>query len=164
MNTRKTILALSVLAGALIGSAAQARDAQVQWQVTVDAPVIRLPGHVSLPLPPLLVPRIVVGNSAPGHDHPNYRQERDAGYWQPGPQDRGYHDRGYRESGYREPRRWDVDGDGVPNRYDRVYNPRWDRDGDGTPNRYDRRPDNPRDARGGRDDRDRGGYHHGRRD
>ena len=36
--------------------------------------------------------------------------------------------------------RWDRDGDGVPTRYDRVYNPRWDRDGDGVPNRYDRYP------------------------
>ena len=34
--------------------------------------------------------------------------------------------------------RWDRDGDGIPNRYDRVYSPRWDRDGDGVPNRYDR--------------------------
>jgi hypothetical protein len=33
---------------------------------------------------------------------------------------------------------WDRDRDGIPNRYDRVYNPRWDRDGDGVPNRYDR--------------------------
>lgn len=32
----------------------------------------------------------------------------------------------------------DADRDGIPNRYDRVYNPRWDRDGDGIPNRYDR--------------------------
>lgn len=32
----------------------------------------------------------------------------------------------------------DLDGDGVPNRYDR------DRDGDGVPNRFDRAPDNPR--------------------
>ena len=36
--------------------------------------------------------------------------------------------------------RWDIDGDGIPNRRDRVYNPRWDRDGDGIPNRYDRHP------------------------
>src|SRR5688500_4362498 len=41
------------------------------------------------------------------------------------------------------PTRWDRDGDGIPNRYDRVYNPRWDRDGDGVPNRYDRRPNRP---------------------
>ena len=39
---------------------------------------------------------------------------------------------------YHAPTRWDVDGDGIPNRVDRVYNPRWDRDGDGVPNRYDR--------------------------
>jgi hypothetical protein len=49
---------------------------------------------------------------------------------------------------HREPSRWDADGDGVPNRYDRVYNPRWDRDGDGIPNRYDARPDDPRNGRG----------------
>jgi hypothetical protein len=42
----------------------------------------------------------------------------------------GYRD-GYRE--YHRPTRWDIDGDGIPNRYDRVYNPRWDRNGDGIP-------------------------------
>ena len=45
---------------------------------------------------------------------------------------------GYQERVYRQPTRWDRDGDGIPNRYDRVYNPRCDRDGDGVPNRYDR--------------------------
>ena len=35
-------------------------------------------------------------------------------------------------------RRWDRDGDGIPNSRDR------DRDGDGVPNRFDRQPDNPR--------------------
>jgi hypothetical protein len=39
---------------------------------------------------------------------------------------------------YHQPTRWDRDGDGIPNRRDRVYNPRWDVDGDGIPNRYDR--------------------------
>ncbi|HZM46938.1 MAG TPA: hypothetical protein VFC14_19120 [Burkholderiales bacterium] len=56
--------------------------------------------------------------------------------------------------------RWDRDGDGIPNRYDRTPygrrfadndrygrwhygGPRWDRDGDGVPNRYDARPNNP---------------------
>jgi hypothetical protein len=46
------------------------------------------------------------------------------------------YDHGYDRS--RGSRRWDADRDGIPNRYDRVYNPRWDRDGDGIPNRYDR--------------------------
>ena len=55
----------------------------------------------------------------------------------------------YDHSGYQRPTRWDRDGDGVPNRYDRVYNPRWDRDGDGIPNRYDHR-DNSRYGRDGR--------------
>ena len=39
---------------------------------------------------------------------------------------------------YRDPSHGDRDGDGIPNRHDRVYNPRWDVDGDGVPNRYDR--------------------------
>jgi len=56
---------------------------------------------------------------------------------------------GRHERSYREPTRWDRDGDGIPNRYDRVYNPRWDRDGDGIPNRYDRY-DNSRQVRDGR--------------
>jgi hypothetical protein len=38
--------------------------------------------------------------------------------------------------------RWDRDGDGIPNRYDRTpYGRRFvDSDGDGIPNRYDRTP------------------------
>ncbi|MGZ5217495.1 MAG: hypothetical protein ACXWKD_15465 [Caldimonas sp.] len=55
------------------------------------------------------------------------------------------------EGSYRHaPTRWDRDGDGIPNRYDRVYNPSWDRDGDGIPNRYDRHDDtrHDRDGRG----------------
>jgi hypothetical protein len=62
------------------------------------------------------------------------------------------HGYGHYERSYREPTRWDRDGDGVPNRYDRVYNPRWDRDGDGVPNRYDRY-DNSRHGRDGRGSR-----------
>jgi len=44
--------------------------------------------------------------------------------------------------------RWDHDGDGVANRYDRHPNrpdpARYDRDRDGVPNAHDRRPDDPR--------------------
>ncbi len=49
----------------------------------------------------------------------------------------------YPRHAYQQPTRWDRDGDGIPNRYDRVYNPRWDLDGDGIPNRQDR-AHNPR--------------------
>lgn len=52
-----------------------------------------------------------------------------------------YHSRHYRQPQYEQPTRWDRDGDGIPNRRDRLYNPAWDRDGDGVPNRYDRRND-----------------------
>ena len=110
------ITAALLLTGALATSGAHAGP-NVQWQVSVETPVIRL-GHVSLPLPPILVPRAVVV----------------------GPQ---YDDRGYRS----DPRQWDADRDGIPNRRDPVYNPRWDRDGDGVPNRYDARPNDPRYSR-----------------
>lgn len=56
---------------------------------------------------------------------------------------------------YREPTRWDRDGDGVPDRHDRLYNPRWDVDGDGIPNRHDRHYTRYHDGRG--HDRDRDG-------
>ena len=52
---------------------------------------------------------------------------------------------------------YDRDHDGIPNRYDRVYNPRWDRDGDGIPNRYDRHDGRVYQRDGGRD-----GYRYGR--
>lgn len=68
----------------------------------------------------------------------------------------------YWQHGYHQPRYWDRDGDGIPNRYDRLYNPRWDRDGDGIPNRYDRYPNGRHGWQGGHDGRGwndgRGGY------
>lgn len=102
----KSVLAGLALAGAMAAAAAPAHaGSNVQWSVTIGAP---LPGLVvrdayyphHYPRPPVVV--------VPRH----------VGY--------GYGDR---------------DHDGVPNRYDRVYNPRWDRDGDGVPNRHDRHPD-----------------------
>jgi hypothetical protein len=51
---------------------------------------------------------------------------------------------GWRDNYRAVPSRWDRDGDGIPNRYDRRYNPPWDRDGDGVPNRYDRHDDSRR--------------------
>jgi hypothetical protein len=68
--------------------------------------------------------------------------------WGPAFVGRSY-DRYHGGYGYQRPTRWDRDGDGIPNRYDRVYNPRWDRDGDGIPNRFDHR-DNSRHYRDGR--------------
>ena len=68
--------------------------------------------------------------------------------WAPGFVARSY-DRQHGGYGYQRPTRWDIDGDGIPNRFDRVYNPRWDRDGDGIPNRFDHR-DSSRYGRDGR--------------
>ena len=100
------------LATALCGGAAMARgNDDIRWSVTVGSnagvPVYR---HA----PPVYVQQPVYVQPAPVY--------RDHYYHQP----RSYH--------YQQPTRWDRDGDGIPNRRDRVYNPRWDRDGDGVPN------------------------------
>jgi hypothetical protein len=154
MNLRKFSLvapAALALLGTFAITAAQAHGANAQWSVTIGAPVLTLPVPVlRLPLPaPVIVlpaPRpqtVVVAPAYPRGGH--------------------YPD-------YREPTRWDVDGDGIPNRYDRVYNPVWDRNGDGipdhrahrahpygdrdhdgVPNRYDRRDDRFDDRRDRRD-------------
>jgi len=102
MSSKTFIAVALVLGGAMAAGAAQAhgRD-DVQWSVTIGAPVYGQPVYQPAPV-----------------------------YVQPAPQ---Y----YHQHHYQEPTRWDRDGDGIPNRYDPVYNPRWDRDGDGIPNRYD---------------------------
>ncbi len=116
MNIKSLVAAIAALTATLGTGLAQARGgADVQWSVTVGAPVMA-------PAPVYVAP------------YPVYRQ--------PAPV---YRDR----YSYQQPTRWDRDGDGIPNRYDRVYNPRWDRDGDGVPNRYDRW-DNLRHERDGR--------------
>jgi hypothetical protein len=103
------VVIAGVVAGALATGAAQAGN--VQWSVVVGLPLpvpLIVPGHVRLPVivPTIVVPQI--GRHAPVpvvHQVP-------APHWGHGDRDR----------------------DGIPNRYDRVYNPRWDRDGDGVPN------------------------------
>jgi len=111
-----------VLAAALGAGAAQART-DVQWSVTIGVPVYAVPGPV------YVQPRPVYYEPAPVYYAPP------PVYYQPYPRQPVY--RGSRHAG---PTYWDRDGDGIPNRYDRVYNPGWDRDGDGVPNRYDRHP------------------------
>jgi len=103
-------LAVAALAAGAFG-AGEAEARDVDVQWSVT---IGSPPIYAAPVyvPPLYVPRPVYVAPAPV-------------YWH-----RGYH----------APRHWDRDGDGIPNRHDRRYNPRWDRDGDGVPNRYDRYP------------------------
>ena len=107
------------LAGALAAGAAQARDADVRWSVTIGSPVVSYPVPVvtyPAPLPVYRTPMPVYYPAVPVHP--------------------GVH--------YRQPTYWDRDGDGIPNRRDPRYDPAWDRDGDGVPNRYDRYPDRQR--------------------
>jgi hypothetical protein len=120
-NIRKLAVVALALTGALATGWAQARGNDgVQWSVTIGAPM----GMVySEPAVMYREPVVTYRQPVVTYQH----QQRDQ---------------------YQRPTRWDRDGDGIPNRYDRVYNPSWDRDGDGIPNRYDRR-DNVRHDRDG---------------
>jgi hypothetical protein len=110
-STKLVITAALALTGALAAGMAQAHD-DVQWSVTLGSstPVYTQPVPVYRPAPVIVTPA------------PVYR---------PAPVV-------VAAPVYRHPTYWDRDGDGIPNRYDRRYNPAWDRDGDGIPNRYDR--------------------------
>lgn len=125
-----------VLAAALTAGAAQART-DVQWSVTIGAPVYPAYGSVYVqPRPVYVAPAPVYYHQpVPVHRAPRYhgqtRWDRD-GDGVPNRYDRVYNPA------------WDRDGDGIPNRHDRSHNPRWDRDGDGVHNRWDRRDGNPR--------------------
>lgn len=138
MNSRKLIGVALALAGALTTGLAQARGHDdVQWSVTIGAPMGVPVYEQRHPVYIQPVPAFV----QPRHGHQRHDDRR--------------HD-------YQRPTRWDRDGDGVPNRFDRVFNPRWDRDGDGVPNRFDRYDNlrHDRDADGIPNWRDRhdGGY------
>lgn len=119
-TTHKLAATVAIGLLALLGTgAAQARDADVRWSVTIGSPA---PAYRTTPV----YTQPVYDYRTPRYDdryHRDYRDHRD-----------------HRDDRRHADRRWDVDGDGIPNRYDRVYNPRWDRDGDGVPNRYDRHP------------------------
>jgi len=134
LNKRLIIAALAAT-GALGAGVAQAHEADVQWAVTIGAPIYAQ----SAPAYTRSAP--VYGWTAPI-------------YAEPAPM--------YQRPRYHQPTRWDRDGDGIPNRYDPVYNPIWDRDGDGIPNRYDRF-DNSRHDRDGHGVPDRFDRHDGPR-
>jgi len=134
LNKRLIIAALAAT-GALGAGVARAHEADVQWAVTIGAPIYAQ----SAPAYTRSAP--VYGWTAPI-------------YAEPAPV--------YQRPRYHQPTRWDRDGDGIPNRYDSVYNPIWDRDGDGIPNRYDRF-DNSRHDRDGHGVPDRFDRHDGPR-
>ena len=123
MNKSKWFVfsALAVASTLGAGAARAGHGPDVQWSVTIGTPMS------TRPAPVVAQPHAVFRVGVPFHE-----PHRDQRF-------------------YREPARWDRDGDGIPNRHDRVYNPRWDvdgdgipsrhgrdRDGDGTPNRHDR--------------------------
>lgn len=113
MSSKNIVIAALALVGALGAGMAQAHgSSDVQWSVTIGTPVgvplYRQSAPVYAPAPVLL--------PAPVYLQPPLSRPR----------------------GYQHPTRWDVDGDGIPNRRDHLYNPAWDRDGDGIHNRHDR--------------------------
>jgi hypothetical protein len=132
----KTFAAVAVaLAGAFGAGLAQARN-DVHWSLSLDLPLPPLPFVVVRPAP--TYPAYPAYPQAPVYEQPA------PVYVQPAPV---Y----YENSGYGRPvpvftrphaTRWDVDGDGIPNRYDRHDN------------RYDNRYEHRYEHRG--NDRDHG--------
>ncbi len=155
MTTRKFAFAAFAVAATVVASlvsgGAQARGpVDVQWQVTIGSSSGGYLAHgpVYQPAPVYYEPAPVYQRAPVYQPAPVYYEPasvyRRAPVYQPAPV---YFPapvvvlpgREYRYGPmYRAPKHWDVDGDGIPNRHDRVYNPRWDRDGDGVPNRHDR--------------------------
>lgn len=134
VTKRKLFLTAALaLAGTLATGAAMARS-DVQWSVTIGAPVYGPPVRVYEPAP-VFYPAPVY-RPAPVYTQPAYRHDP-RHHGRPTHWDRDGDGIPNRRDGAYNPR-WDRDGDGIPNRHDRAYNPRWDRDGDGIPNRYGR--------------------------
>ena len=107
------IARISIATGlvSLAALGASAASAQVWGSVSINLPG---PPVAVMPAPPVYV-----------RPAPVYVQPAPRGYYGHG------HGRGYYREGYRHYRHGDYRG------------ARWDRDGDGVPNRYDRRPRNP---------------------
>jgi hypothetical protein len=115
-KSRSFVVGAFALAGVFASGVALANQgANVQWSVTVGTPV-GIPVYAQ-PARTYVQPVPVYAQPYPSHSSGRS---------------------GYRTGYYQEPTRWDRDGDGIPNRRDRLYNPRWDVDGDGIPNRHDR--------------------------
>ncbi|WP_051241928.1 hypothetical protein [Azohydromonas australica] len=128
MFSKRIALVAMALFGSLGAGLAQAQGADVQWSVTIGAPVgvpvynQGAPVHGS----PMPATRPVPVRMPQGYQQPT-RWDRD-GDGIPNGRDHVFNPV------------WDRDGDGIANRHDRRDNLRQDHDGDGVPNWYDRSP------------------------
>jgi len=146
LSKSKFVIPALLAASAALGmSAAQARDLDVQWSVTIGTPVYRQPVPVYTAPPPVYTVPAPVYRAPVVVFRPTFvpivHYRRPTAWDRDGDGIPNRHDRLYNPV-------WDRDGDGIPNHRDARYNPPWDRDGDGVPNRYDRHD-------GGRNDHDR---------
>ena len=123
MKFRFALVPALALFGTLAAGAAQARDPDVRWSVTIGSPVY---AH---PAPVVVAP--VYRAPVPVYHPYGVRYQAPTHWDRDGDGIANRYDRHYNPA-------WDRDGDGIPNRHDRHYSPAWDRDGDGIPNRYDR--------------------------
>ena len=141
MNSKHLAALALALTGTLAAGAAHAGGRpEVQWSVTIGSPHIGVTVGAPVYAPvytPVHTPSYSPRYAPQVYAEPVYERHVHAPRYYPQPvvvvPQRGVYRAGWR----------DADRDGIPNRYDRVYNPRWDRDRDGVPNRYDRNDRNP---------------------
>ena len=154
-NKHLAALALAITGTLAAGAAHAGGRPEVHWSVTVGSPHIGVtvgapiyapfyapayaPAYapVYAPIyPPVYRPTYSPRYAPQVYAEPVYERHVHAPRYFPQPvvvvPQRGVYRAGWRHD-YK-----DSDQDGIPNRYDRHYNPRWDRDADGVPNRYDR--------------------------
>ena len=112
MSRRNILVAALALTGALSAGLAHANhNDDVQWSVTIGTPVYTPVYRQRVPVYRQPVP--VYSAPAPVYEYGRY----------------GHEQYGH----YRQPTRWDRDGDGIPNRYDRWDNLRQQREVGATP-------------------------------
>ena len=128
MSPSKMLFPAALALACTLGAGVAEARTDVQWSINIGLPVYGAPVYAPAPVyyapaPVYYAPAPVYYAPAPQVVYP----EPVVLYRRPVP--------AYGYSRYAHPTRWDVDGDGIPNRYDRNYSPRWDRNGNGVPDR-----------------------------
>ena len=118
MNKIKHLATMWLAGVGLLGAAASAHATPLQWSISVGVPFAAYPAPVVVqPAPVYMQPPPVYVQPAPVYVQPApVYVPRAPVVVRPAPPPVWS---GYRSAYYQQPTRWDRDGDGIPNRYER---------------------------------------------